>query len=64
MEVYRQLGAGAEDTIRSIGAVDPRPLVVPHPLFGPLNIFQWWQVQTAHIQMHHAQASAIVEAPE
>ena len=50
------------DAFDALATVDPRGHVVPHPLFGQLDLGQWWVVQAVHYAMHLAQAKAALAA--
>jgi hypothetical protein len=41
-----------------LATVDPRRLKMEHPLFGELDLAQWWMVNTIHYGMHIEQAHA------
>jgi len=43
-------------SIQSLAAVDPRKYRMPHPLFGELDLGQWWDVHPLHYEMHIVQA--------
>jgi hypothetical protein len=59
LTAMRSRTVGAFD---ALATVDPRAHVVPHPLFGPLDLGQWWVLQSVHYGMHLAQARAALEA--
>lgn len=42
-----------------VEATDCRELVFPHPLFGPLNLYQWLAFIGAHEERHLAQIEAL-----
>ena len=41
--------------METLARVDPREFVAPHPLFGPLDLGQWWVLNATHYEMHLAQ---------
>lgn len=43
-------------SMESLAAVDPRNYRMMHPLFGELDLGQWWDVHPVHYEMHIAQA--------
>jgi len=43
-------------SIESLAAVDPRKYRMTHPLFGEIDLGQWWDVHPLHYAMHIAQA--------
>ena len=45
-----------QTSIESLASVDPRRYRMPHPLFGELDLGQWWDVHPVHYAMHIAQA--------
>lgn len=47
---------GAFDLLSSF---DPRAYSFPHPLFGALNLGQWWVLQGVHYGMHLEQARSL-----
>lgn len=59
----QELKVRARVSFTRVAGVDPRECVVPHPLFGPLNVAQWWAVQPVHYAMHLAQVRAVIAMP-
>ena len=58
-ELIAALEAMSERTkasIQSLASVDPSKYRMPHPLFGELDLGQWWDVHPLHYEMHIAQA--------
>ena len=65
-ELIASLNAMATRTRASFGAlseVDPRRYRMPHPLFGELDLGQWWAVHPIHYAMHIAQAEVALGGP-
>lgn len=46
--------------IRSITRFDPRPIVAPHPLLGPLDALQWGEFVAGHEARHLQQVERIL----
>jgi hypothetical protein len=60
-ELIAALKAMGERTAQSfsvLATVDPRTCKMPHPLFGELDLGQWWSVIAMHYVMHIEQAQA------
>lgn len=53
----------SRQTIERLGAVDPRPLVFPHPRLGLLDLSQWWMLQARHEGLHLEQLRGVKAAP-
>ncbi len=49
-------------SIERLATVDPRPLAWPHPIFGTLNLAQWWMLQAHHDADHLKQLRAVKAA--
>lgn len=47
-----------------LNAVDVSAFSYPHPLFGPLNAYEWLATLAAHERRHLKQIEAIVAAPD
>lgn len=43
-------------------AVNPRALLAPHPVFGDLDVLQWFEFTALHEQVHLGQIERIVKA--
>jgi hypothetical protein len=59
----RELACALEDMARrtsdsfsALSEVDPRRYKFEHPLFGDLDLGQWWTIHPIHYEMHIAQA--------
>jgi len=52
----------SRQTIERLAAVDPRPLVFPHPRLGPLDLAQWWTLQVRHEGAHLEQLRGVKAA--
>lgn len=64
-ELICALEAMAERTEASLAALaslDPRRYRMDHPLFGELDLGQWWMLHPMHYEMHIAQAQATLAA--
>jgi hypothetical protein len=53
----------SRQTIERLGAVDPRPLIFPHPRLGPLDLAQWWMLQVRHEGAHLEQLRGVKAEP-
>jgi len=53
----------SRQTIDRLGAVDPRPLIFPHPRLGPLDLTQWWMLQVRHEGIHLEQLRGVKAEP-
>jgi hypothetical protein len=49
----------SRQSIERLAAVDPRELSWPHPIFGDLNLAQWWMLQAHHDADHLKQLRAV-----
>ncbi len=58
IDSLRKMGERTDQSVRSLATVDPRALKMPHPLFGELDLGQWWLVIAVHFVMHIEQAQA------
>lgn len=56
IDALKAMGARTTKSISELSTVDPRTLKMPHPLFGVLDLGQWWTVIAVHYEMHIAQA--------
>jgi len=52
----RAMSQRSKASIESMAVVDPRKYRMAHPLFGELDLGQWWDVHPLHYEMHIAQA--------
>lgn len=50
--------ARSQASLELLITVDPRNLKMAHPLFGELDLGQWWLVHPMHYEMHITQAQA------
>ena len=50
------MGERTAQTFPALATVDPRTCKMPHPLFGELDLGQWWSVIAMHYVMHIEQA--------
>jgi hypothetical protein len=60
-ELIASLGAMSVRTkasFEALATVDPRKYRMAHPLFGDLDLGQWWMVHPVHYGMHILQAQA------
>ena len=48
-------GQGVRDLLRSVDGVALGGITFPHPLFGPLSLYQWFGFIAAHEARHAAQ---------
>ena len=48
-------GQGVRDLLRSVDGVALGGITFPHPLFGPLSLYQWFGFIAAHGARHAAQ---------
>jgi hypothetical protein len=65
-ELVADLKAARErsrQTVERLGAVDPRPLIFPHPRLGPLDLAQWWMLQVRHEGVHLEQLRGVKAEP-
>jgi len=53
----------SRQTVERVGAVDPRPLIFPHPRLGPLDLAQWWMLQAWHDGIHLEQIRSVKAEP-
>ena len=53
----------SRQSIERLGAVDPRPLIFPHPRLGVLDLAQWWMLQAWHDGVHLEQLRGVKAAP-
>ena len=58
IEALESMGDRTRASLEALASVDPRKYRVPHPLFGELDLGQWWVVHPVHYVMHIAQARA------
>lgn len=58
IEALRAMGERSRASIEALASVDPRKYRMPHPLFGELDLGQWWALHPVHYTMHIAQARA------
>lgn len=58
IDALKSMAALTEKSIESLSTVDPRALKMYHPLFGELDLGQWWSVIAMHYVMHIEQAQA------
>jgi hypothetical protein len=56
IEALRAMSKRTRESIESLAVLDPRKYKMMHPLFGELDLGQWWDVHPVHYQMHIAQA--------
>jgi hypothetical protein len=52
----RAMSERSTASIESLTDVDPRKYRMMHPLFGELDLGQWWDVHPVHYEMHIEQA--------
>lgn len=52
----KDMAERSKASIESLVTVDPRKYRMMHPLFGELDLGQWWDVHPLHYEMHIAQA--------
>jgi len=50
------MGVRTQGSFETLANVDPRAFSMEHPLFGPLDLGQWWAIHPMHYDMHIAQA--------
>jgi hypothetical protein len=58
VEALQAMSARTKASFEALATIDPRKYRVPHPLFGELDLGQWWLVHPIHYEMHIAQARA------
>jgi DinB superfamily len=58
IEALETMEAVSRASFEALATLDPRKLRMPHPLFGELDMGQWWAVHPMHYRMHIAQAQA------
>lgn len=58
IHALRAMAARTSQSIAALATVDPRTCRMPHPLFGELDLGQWWSVIALHYVMHIEQAQA------
>ena len=49
-------------SVERLATADPRTLTWPHPLFGPMDLGQWWLLQAHHDADHLGQLRAVKAA--
>lgn len=61
-ELLRQAAACREQTLRSLemlSGADPRGASFPHPLFGPMNLYEWlYVIVYMHQRIHRTQIAS------
>jgi hypothetical protein len=60
---FRQARERSRQSIERLATVDPRELSWPHPIFGDLDLAQWWMLQAYHDADHLKQLRAVKAAP-
>ena len=56
IDALRAMCAETKSSFEALATLDPRKYRWPHPLFGELDLGQWWLVHPIHYEMHIAQA--------
>lgn len=54
----KEMAVRTQASLELLTSVDPRTLKMAHPLFGDLDLGQWWMVHPLHYEMHIIQAQA------
>ena len=49
-------------SFETLATIDPRTLSMEHPLFGTLDLGQWWAIHPGHYDMHSAQAQGALDS--
>jgi hypothetical protein len=52
----------SRQSVERLATADPRALSWPHPLFGPMDLGQWWLLQAHHDADHLQQLRAVKAA--
>jgi hypothetical protein len=61
VEALESMGERTLASLEALASVDPRKYRMVHPLFGELDLGQWWSVHPIHYEMHIAQARQALE---
>jgi hypothetical protein len=56
------MGERTRVSLEALASLDPRRYKMEHPLFGELDLGQWWAIHPMHYEMHIAQARAALAA--
>jgi hypothetical protein len=56
------MGERTRASLEVLASLDPRRYKMEHPLFGELDLGQWWAIHPIHYEMHIAQAQAALNA--
>jgi len=56
------MGERSRSSFAAMASFDPRQYSMEHPLFGLLDLGQWWMVHPVHYEMHIAQAQEALKA--
>ena len=62
IEALESMEAVSRASFEALSTLDPRKYRWPHPLFGELDMGQWWAVHPMHYRMHIAQAQAALQS--
>lgn len=62
IDALESMGERSRASFEALASVDPRKYRVPHPIFGDLDLGQWWVVHPMHYRMHIAQAQAALHS--
>jgi hypothetical protein len=63
LSTFQEARERSRQSIERLATVDPRALKWPHPIFGDLNLAQWWMLQAHHDGDHLQQLRAVKMAP-
>jgi hypothetical protein len=55
----RAMSVRTRASFERMALFDPREFSIPHPLFGELDLGQWWVLQGVHYDMHLSQSRAL-----
>ena|SRR5919204_6772845 len=63
LSTFKATRERSRQSIERLATVDSRALHWPHPIFGDLNLAQWWILQARHDADHLQQLRAVKAAP-
>lgn len=56
IEALETMRERTRSSFEALASIDPRKYRFAHPLFGELDLGQWWAIHPLHYEMHIAQA--------
>jgi hypothetical protein len=56
IEALREMSEWTKKSFKAMATLDPRKYRMAHPIFGEIDLGQWWLIHPLHYEMHLAQS--------